>query len=213
MRPQYPADRTKRGFLPRIERLEVREVPSTTAMLATGALLPTTKGTASSYTMPLRTSRFQARFQGPFVVGAPRASVERSQMYMFGGGNSSAFEHADLQLGLSTPADPSQPIVGQAVIMVKNIGNTGNELVLDLTQVPGAVDRRGRPNKFTFTQNDGSGGSFSAGEAQGVMTLIYSAGKFPGLKDLRQARGSGNLGVIFKGTIGTVNLYDTLRNQ
>ncbi|QEH32353.1 hypothetical protein OJF2_08230 [Aquisphaera giovannonii] len=221
MRPEHPADRARRGFLPRLEGLEAREVPSTTAMLASGALLPASRAAApsagspssASYTIPLRMSRFQARFQGGYVIGGPRAPVERSQLYMFGGGNSNAFLHADLQLGLSTPADPSLPTVGQAVIMLKDISNTGNELVLDLTAVPGAVDRRGRPTQFAFTQADSSGGSFTNGAATGTMTLIYSPGKYPGVQNVKQARGTGNLGVIFRGSIGTVNLFDTLRNQ
>ena len=156
---------------------------------------------------------FSARFQGGYVIGAPRAAGQVSQTYMFGGGNSSAFLHGDLQLAYFTPADPAQPTYGQAVMIVKNVSNTGNVLVVDLTAVPGAVDRRGRPTTFTWTEDPGSGGAFAGGAGSGTMRLIYSPGHFPGQQNIRHAITGGHLGVIFQGTIGTTNLTNTLRNQ
>ena len=132
---------------------------------------------------------------------------------MFGGGNSSAFLHGDLQLGYFTPADPTQPVFGQATMIVKNVSNTGNLLVVDFTAVPGAVDRHGRPTRFTWTVDPASGGAFSQGAGSGTMSLIYSPGHFPGQQHLHNALSGGHMGVIFQGTLGTTNLNSTLRNQ
>ena len=52
-------------------------------------------------------------------------------------------------------------------MIVKNVSNTGNELIVDLTAVPGAVDRHGRPTQFTWTQNPASGGIFTNGARLG----------------------------------------------
>src|SRR3954452_23681924 len=100
MDPRKSTRRSRRRFAPRWEGLEIRELPSTTALLATGALLGTTRAagggggtgsSSSSPSIPLLFRPFTARFQGPLVVGAPRAADQRSQTYLFGGGNSSAF--------------------------------------------------------------------------------------------------------------------------
>jgi hypothetical protein len=212
-----------RRFAPRFEGLEVRELLSTSALIASTSLLATTRGATSaagsvdglstSNPIPLIFRPFIAKFQGPIVVGPPRATGQISQTYMFGGGNSSAFLHGDLQLGLFTPADPSQPIIGQATLTVKNVSNTGNQLIVDLTSVPAAVDRHGRPTLFTWTQNAASGGIFTNGDGSGTMQLIYSPGRFPGQSHLHQIRTAGNVGVIFRGTLGTTNLNSTIRNQ
>jgi hypothetical protein len=221
MDPRKRANRSDRRFAPAFEGLEIREVPSSTALIASSVLVPAAAGGAgsggtgqgSSSPIPLLFRPFTARFQGGFVVGAPRAAGQISQTYMFGGGNSSAFLHGDLQLAYFTPADPTQPVFGQAVMIVKNVANTGNELIVDFTAVPGAVDRKGRPTLFTWTVDPASGGVFSQGAGSGTLRLIYSPGHFPGQGHLHQAVTGGHLGVIFQGTVGTTNLTSTLRNQ
>jgi hypothetical protein len=197
-------------------------VPSSSALISTTSLLATRNplvgggslsALGTSNPIPLLFRPFVAKFQGALVVGAPRSAGELSQTYMFGGGNSTAFLHGDLQLGFFTPTDPAQPIIGQATLTVKNVANTGDQLIVDLTAVPGAVDRHGRPTEFTWTQNSASGGIFTNGDGSGTMQLIYSPGRFPGQSHLHQIRSAGNAGVIFRGTLGTTNLNSTLRNQ
>src|SRR4051812_37305488 len=214
MDPRKPTDRSKRRFAPVFEGLELREVPSSSSLFAASTLLAAATGGPGSggagpnpsFSIPLLYRPFSARFQGGYVVGTPRAAGQVSQTYMFGGGNSSAFLHGDLQLAYFTPADPAQPTFGQAVMIVKNVSNTGNELVLDLTSIPGVVDRRGRPTQFTWTVDPGSGGAFAGGVGSGTMRLIYSPGHFPGQQHVRHAITGGHLGAIFQGTIGTTNL-------
>jgi hypothetical protein len=218
MDPRKPASRIDRRFAPIFEGLEMREVLSSSALIASSVLIPAAAGgggtgQGSSFSIPLLFRPFSARFQGGFVVGTPRAAGQVSQTYMFGGGNSSAFLHGDVQLAYFTPSDPTQPTYGQATMIVKNVSNTGNILVVDLTAVAGAVDRHGRPTQFTWTQNPASGGAFSQGTGSGTMRLIYSPGHFPGQGNLHNAFYGGHLGVIFQGTIGTTNLNNTLRNQ
>jgi hypothetical protein len=221
MDPRKRAYRSDRRFAPAFEGLEIREVPSSTALLASSVLVPAAAGGAGSggtdqgpsSPIPLLFRPFSGRFQGGYVVGPPRAAGQVSQTYMFGGGNSSAFLHGDLQLAYFTPTDPTQPVFGQAAMIVKNVANTGDLLVVDFTAVPGAVDRRGRPTEFTWTEDPASGGVFSQGAGSGTMRLIYAPGHFPGQGNLRQAFAGGHLGVIFQGTLGTTNLNNTLRNQ
>jgi hypothetical protein len=216
MDPRKRADRSFRRFSPEFEVLEIREVLSSSSLIASSVLIPIAAGGAdqnSTFTIPLLYRPFSARFQGGYVVGTPRAAGQVSQTYMFGGGNSSAFLHGDIQLAYFTPADPTQPVFGQATMIVKNVSNTGNLLVVDFTAVPGAVDRHGRPTEFTWTQDPASGGAFTQGAGSGTMRLIYSPGHFPGQGHLTHAITGGHLGVIFQGTIGTTNLNSTLRNQ
>lgn len=221
MDPRNRTDRRPRRFAPLIEGLEIREVLSSSSLFAASSLLatatsvgdPGSSNRETSFSIPLLYRPFSARFRGGFVVGSPRAAGQASQTYMFGGGNSSAFLHGDIQLAYFSPADPSRPTYGQAVMIVKNVSNSGNELVVDLTAVPGAVDRRGRPTLFDWTMNPGSGGVFAGGAGSGTMKLIYSPGHFPGQGHVRRAIAGGQLGVIFKGTIGTTNLTNTLRNE
>jgi hypothetical protein len=201
-----------------VEGLEVRDVLSSAALIASSGglnLIP-----PSTTIVPLQASetptphelareRFSARFKGPFVVGLPRFTDQVSQTYIFGGGISSAFLHGDLQLAFTVPKDPAQLIVGQAVMTVKNVSNTGNQLIVDLQGDPASVDRAGRPTRFTWTQNPSSGGIFTNGSGSGSLQIQYSPG---GRRPLRSFS-SGTAGVLFQGTIYTTNLNNTLRNQ
>ena len=128
---------------------------------------------------------------------------------MFGGGISTAFLHGDLQLAFAMPKDPTQPIVGQAVMTVKNVSNTGNQLILDLQADPTSLDRAGRPTRFTWTQNPASGGIFTNGSGSGTLQIQYT----PGGKRPPRTFASGTAGVLFQGLLYATNLTNTLRNQ
>ena len=161
--PQARGNRSHRRFAPVFEGLEIREVPSSSSLIAASGGLDLTP--ASTGIVPLQStgdthaassspaSASARRFKGPFVVGAPEVTDQVSQTYMFGGGISTAFLHGDLQLAFAMPKDPAQPIFGQAVMTVKNVSNTGNQLILDLRGDPTSLDRAGRPTRFTWTQN------------------------------------------------------------
>lgn len=210
-RIRFPADRNKPRFAPSLEGLETRVVLSSSALLTSGALAPI-RGAAADVDVskfPLRYRPFTAMFKGFYTAGPARSPGFSTQLYMYGGGTSSAFLHGDIQLAYYVPEDPAMPAVGQANMMDKNIGDTGNQLGANFTAVPGAVDKAGRPNLFTWTQNDLGGGSFNGGEGAGTLKVIY----FPTRKVPNGAAAAGRIGVIFRGEIGVTNIDDITRNS
>lgn len=211
-------NRSRRRLTLAIEGLEVREVPSSSSLIAASgglSLTPSTTGIVPSQASGTPTAhelareRFSARFKGPFVVGRPRFTDQTSQTYLYGGGISTAFLHGDLQLAFAMPSDRAQPILGQAVMTVKNVSNTGNQLILDLQADPSSLDRAGRPTRFTWTQNAASGGIFTNGTGSGTLQIQYT----PGGKRPPRAFSAGTAGVLFQGSLFTTNLTNTLRNQ
>lgn len=148
-------------------------------------------------------------FQGNYTIGLARSPGFSTQLYMYGGGTSSAFLHGDVQLAYYALGDPSRPAVGMANMIVKNVSDTGNQLGADFQAIPGAVDRAGRPTQFTWTVNSNVGGTFSGAEGSGTMQVVY----FPSRRVPRGATAAGRLGVIFRGSIGTNNISDITRNS
>lgn len=210
------APKARRTFAPRIERLEVREVLTAPILLAGPvhharsfaaqlAALDPSPG-APTRREQLRQS-FSARFKGDFTTGPGRFTDQSSQTYMFGGGNSSMILHADVQLGFFTYKDASQPPTGLAALIAKDIGNTGNELDLNLVGDPASIDRRGRTTRFTWTVAESSGGTFSGATGHGTLRLIY----MPGGKFTGRAFGGGTAGAIFKGSVYTNGINNILR--
>lgn len=202
--------RAKARFAPALEGLETRVVLSSSALLTSGALGAPRAAAADVdvSVFPLRFRPFTAMFKGFYTVGPARSPGFATQLYMYGGGTSSAFLHGDIQLAYYAPEDPAMPAVGQANMMDKSIGETGNQLGANFTAVPGAVDKAGRPNVFTWSQNDLGGGSFNGGEGSGTLKIIY----FPTRKVPRGATAAGRIGVIFRGEIGVTNIDDITRN-
>jgi hypothetical protein len=165
--------RKQARFAPVFEGLEGRLVLSSSSLLISGALRPSggrAVGDVASF--PLRFQPFNAKFQGNYTVGPARSPGFATQLYMYGGGTSSSFLHGDIQLAYYVPTDDSQPAVGMANLIVKNITDTGNQLGADFQSVPGAIDRAGRPNQFTWTVNSNSGGAFGGAEGSGTLHLI-----------------------------------------
>lgn len=209
--------RSKRPYLPGFERLEIREVLTAPVLLAghlrqssgfasaLAALDPS--GAPPTQREKLREA-FSARFKGDFTTGPGRFTDQSSQTYIFGGGNSNMFLHADLQLGYYTYKDPSQPATGLASLIVKNVGNTGNQLNLDLVGDPSSIDRRGRYTRFSWTVDAGSGGTYSGATGQGTLRLIY----MPGGKFAKRAYGGGTAGAIFTGSVYTNGVSNILRS-
>lgn len=211
MNPRWrsSSNRTKARFAPALEGLETRVVLSSSALLISGALAPPRPLDVDVSAFPLRFRPFTAMFRGHFTEGPARSPGFAMQLYMYGGGTSSAFLHGDVQLAYYVPEDPAMPAVGQANLMVKNIGDTGDQLGANFQAVPGAVDKAGRPNLFTWTQNDNGGGTFNGGEGSGTLKIIY----FPTRKLPKGATAAGRIGVIFRGEIGVTNIDDITRNS
>lgn len=213
-----PKDKTKakRLFAPRLERLEIREVLTAPTLLATPIRHSTTLASALAALDPSGTptlreqhrQAFSARFKGDWTTGPGRFTNQASQTFITGGGNSNMFLHADVQLGFFTYKDPSQPATGLASLIVKDVGNTGNELVLDLTGDPTSLDRRGRYTRFTWTVDGSSGGAFSGASGEGTLKLIY----MPGGKYTKRAFGGGTAGSIFTGSVYTNGVTNILRS-
>jgi hypothetical protein len=202
---------------PVLEGLEVREVLSVSALIASsgGLTLPHPYAVNAQQTtmMPTpheaRREQFLAQFKGAFVTGAPRFTDQISQTYIRGGGTSNFFLHGDLQMAFAIPTDPSQPITGQAVMIVKNVANTGNELILDLLADPTSLDQRGQPTRFTWTVDPASGGLFTGATGQGTaQSHTFYGGRTP-----FNAKNTGHAAVVFQGSIFISGLTSTLRGQ
>jgi hypothetical protein len=209
--------RIKRPFDPRLERLEVREVLTSPTLLAgpirqAGAAVAALAALDPTPGAPTRREKlreaFSARFKGDFTTGPGRFTDQASQTYMFGGGNSNMFLHADIQLGYFTYKDASKPASGLAALIVKDVGNTGNELDLDLVGDPSSLDRRGRYTRFNWTVADSSGGAYTGATGQGTLRLIY----MPGGKFTRRAFGGGTAGVVIQGSVYTNGINNILRS-
>lgn len=128
----------------------------------------------------LRQSSFQATFVGPYHLGPGRTSAESRQVYIRGAGRSTAFLHGTLQLRFIVPTDPAVEPVGLAVLLDRNINNSG-QIGLDLTAVPGSTDRLGRVTRFTWTvDNIYSSGSYGNASGQGTLKVKYAAPPAPG---------------------------------
>jgi hypothetical protein len=190
-----PPRRRLSRLAPAVEGLEGRLALSTVAAAAPIVARP---AALQAPEFPLRPAKFTALFQGSYMTGKAKQPGFATQLYMTGGGNTSAFYHANVQVAIYQADDPSLPAVGQANIIPKGAGDSGNVLLVDLKAVPGHVDKGGRPNLFTWEINHGSGGQFTNGEGSGTVQLFY----FPSRNPPRGAITGGRLGVAFRGVLG-----------
>lgn len=191
-----PRARRAPRFAPAIEGLEGRLALSTIAAAAPRATAAAAAAEVPKF--PLRTVKFTALFQGSYMTGKARQPGFATQLYSFGGGNTSAFYHANIQLAIYQADDASLPAVGQANLIPKGSGDSGNVLLLELTAVPGRVDKGGRPNLFTWTILSSSGGQFTNAEGSGTLQFFY----FPSRNIPQGATSGGRLGVAIRGDMG-----------
>ena len=124
----------------------------------------------------LARERFHAYFSGPITVGPGRFSDQAKIIYFRGLGGSTQFRHGDYQMAIVFPTDPTAQPSGVAVLEDKN-GNSSGILGFDLTAVPNAVDRLGRPTRFTYIQDPNiySGIDF-VNSSVGTLEITYSKG-------------------------------------
>jgi hypothetical protein len=152
----------------------------------------------------LAIERFTATFSGPFTIGPGRTSTEALTTLVRGRGSARTMNHADIQLLIVTPKDPTMQIGATSTIFDRNL-NSNTVLALDLSAPQQNVDRAGRPNQFRSLVLDvnASAGLYDQGFAQGVLSIHY----FP--------NGRHTPGVISQGTaVVTIHaqIYSTRTN-
>jgi hypothetical protein len=214
--------RIRRGLRPDLELFERREllsaitdvmaasqagtnggfVPSSTSLATANNQGPPPIGTNLALTptgtltrRQLRLEKFTAQFKGTYTIGPGSTSTEASRIFIAAAGTTNTMLHADIQVLIVTPKDPTASITGTSTIFDRNI-NTNTTLGLDLLTPPQDVDRGGRPNKIASVMPDVnvSSGTYVNPYGQGVMTIHY----FPSSKH--------GPGVIQQGT-ATVTIH------
>jgi hypothetical protein len=122
----------------------------------------------------LKRMQFTARFVGPYSVVPGRTTTQATQTLIQGGGTANTIRHADIQIRLVKPLDPSLPFGGVGSIFDRNI-NTNTVLGFDLSAPQQDVDRGGRPNFFPTVTIDinASAGVYVEAYGQGVMNIRY----------------------------------------
>lgn len=215
--------RTRRGWRPAVERMESRQLLSgITAVLAdrapqahflseavaamnplapTEGLVPTPR--------ELARERFTAAFGGPYSIGPGMFTDQAFHIYARGVGSSSAFLHGNYQMSIAIPKDPTQPATGVVSMFDRNI-NSGGIFAVDMTAVPGAVDRVGRPTVFTFvTDVNLSAGVFGEADIHGTLQIHYQPTERPSPGGFEH----GIATVLFKAQVFTVGTNNPLRNS
>ncbi len=210
--------RRRPRFDPLLERLEGRQILSVTPLIYFGSPgstpPPGAVATAAPSVVPhLPTAReqvlekFFALFKGVYQASPARFTDQVQQFFFAASGLSSGFKHGDIEMAVYTPADPSQPVTGSAFMIVKNYGNTGNSLGVDLTADASSLDALGRPTQMTWTVNGNSGGAFADATGSGTLDIKY----FPSHGHARGLFGSAQVGLIFQGTITTNRVTNSVR--
>jgi hypothetical protein len=122
----------------------------------------------------LKRQQFTARFVGPYSVVPGRTDTQATQTLIQGGGTASTILHADVQIRIVKPGDPSLPFGGVGSVFDRNI-NTNTVLGFDLSAPQPNVDRAGRPNHFPIVTVDinASAGVYVESYGQGVMNIHY----------------------------------------
>jgi hypothetical protein len=159
----------------------------------------------------LRQEQFKARFVGTYTVGGGRTSTEKNEVFITGAGSANTILHADIQMLLVTPIDPSKPVGGVSSIFDRNI-NTNTVLGLDLSspQTSATFDRAGRPvflNKVGIDANISSG-TYVEGFSVGTVSIKY----IPSAKRMRGVLSQGKAIVTIHAQIYTANTSFILRN-
>jgi hypothetical protein len=208
-----------------LEAMETRELLSVVPLLAEGSISPSpaalaaralaASGSQTSTLNPATSSspllgtdptahelaceRFHAYFSGPVSVGPGRFGDQAKTLYFQGLGGSSMFLHGDYQMALVFPADPVQPLFGEAYLQDKNT-NSGGEIALILGgTTPQTYDKLGRPTSMTFTDDPAiSSGIFFSNAASGTLQIHYS---------------KGSATAIFNGLVYTTGLTSPLANS
>lgn len=142
---------------------------------------------------------FRAVFTGQLYTGPGRFSSQSTTYNFRGLGGSNFFLHGDLDMAIVTPADPTAPFLGEAVMNDKSTGS-GGILGLILTASRTAVDSHGRPTQFTFSSDPNIySGIFFVSASQGTLNLTYGA--------------HNSFKAVFQGLVYTSGLTNPLVNS
>jgi len=152
---------------------------------------------------------FTAVFKGPYTVGPGRTSTEALQTYIRGAGTTSSMRHADIQLRIITPKDPTQQLAGASAIFDRNL-NSNTVLGFNFSSPPSNVDGAGRPNFFPQTSIDvnASSGVYDEAFSQGTIKIRY----IPNGKHTPGVISEGNAIVVIHAQIYTTGVAFLLTN-
>ena len=173
--------------------------PTNQAIFQTGPLTPREQ----------MRQRFVAQFTGPYTVGPGRTSTEAAQTFIRGAGSANTIVHADIQLNIITPKDPTIPFGAVTAIFDRNL-NSNTVLGLDATGSQQYHDRAGRPIRLDQVNVDlnESSGVYDEAFGQGGITIKYmpSGRHTPGVLD------QGTAIVTIHAQIYTIGTDFILRN-
>jgi hypothetical protein len=190
-----------------VERLDDRAVPSLAPFLY-GAALAARPALAAPGLTPHETAReqFSASYVGSVRFGPGRTTDQAAQAFFVGPMTATAFRHGNLVMAIYTPTDPTQPATGQVAMIVRNVANSGNELILDLrSDTPASVDAP--PTRLTWTVDGASSGAFTNATGSGTVTIRYRRLTPFSVRHTR----SGVATVGFHGLLNTTGLNNVLR--
>jgi hypothetical protein len=117
--------------------------------------------------------------------------------------------HADIQLRIITPLDPTAQLAGVAASFDRNL-NSNTVLGIDVSAPPQNVDGAGRPNFFTQMSIDvnESSGVYDQAFSQGTIKIRY----FPNSKHTPGVISQGTAIVVIHAQIYTIGTDFLLTN-
>ncbi|MFO0951787.1 MAG: hypothetical protein U0835_11690 [Isosphaeraceae bacterium] len=143
-------------------------------------------------------SRFVAKLAGTFETAPGRYEKQPLQGIVLTTGGSNQALRLQSQMQFFLYSDPSLTPNGQINLSAKNVSNTGNQLILDLTADPTSPAQHGLPTRYNFTVSDSSGGLWSNATGSGILEISYRYTGRP-----HGARGKGNAIIVIQGTVVT----------
>jgi hypothetical protein len=171
------------------------------------ALAPTGNLTQRQF----RKEQFKARFVGTYTEGSGPTDADKNQVFITGAGNANTILHADIQLLIVTPIDPSSPIGGITTIFDRNI-NSNTSLGLDLAspQSSQTIGKNGLPVLLSKASVDVnvSSGVYTEGYSVGTIRIHY----IPSGKHTRGVLSQGKAIVTIHAQIYSPNTSFILRN-
>ena len=156
-----------------------------------------------------------SKFTGTYIVGPPRFTNQAYQVVIKGQGMSNQSFHEYLQMSFFFPKNPAtDPILGIADLIPKNVDITGSFNILDLSGDPNQPTRfHGLPTHFTWTADSNSGGVYlfsnqpGVGAGAGVLDIHF----MPGGSLRKRATGGGKVAVVVQGVINTSGVVSDIQ--
>ena len=138
-------------------------------------------------------------------------SAQRIQTFITAAGSANTMKHADIQMLLVSPNDPTTPVGGVLAIFDRNL-NTNTVLGLDLAapQTSQFTNRLGLPSLIPTVSVDvnSSSGTYDEAYAVGTINIRY----IPSGKHTRGVLSQGQVSVTIHAQIYAPNVDFILRN-